>query len=336
MYSRYAKAAFGACAVAFVAAGLAAAQTTSQPDQPAGEQSAPAEPAAGASAAQSETQAGTEGGAQPGTEAKSAETKVKPEAGTVIATVDDTPITLADVIVMRQHLPEQYQQLPDEVLMNALVQQIVDQVMLEKAAKAEKLDEQRGVKIALRDQARAVLANAYMQQAIDKRVSDEAIEQVYKAQYADAKPVEEVHAAHILVEDEATAKDIKKQLDNGADFAALAAKYGSDSTASRGGDLGWFVHDQMVPEFADAVFAMKPGEISDPVKSPFGWHIIKMIGQREKPVPTLDQVRDQIMQDLEQKAQSDVIDEMRAKTDVEVMADKVPAAAIRSDDLIAE
>ncbi len=145
-----------------------------------------------------------------------------------------------------------------------------------------------------------------------------------------------MRAAHILVEDQAEAKDLKAQLDKGADFAALAAEHGTDGTASRGGELGWFVHEQMVPEFADAAFAMQPGEVSDPVQSPFGWHIIKLEERRERPVPPLAEVRDQIVEQLTQKAQADVLTEVRGAAEIELGAEEVPAAAIRADEMIAD
>src|SRR5690606_30914637 len=138
------------------------------------------------------------------------------------------------------------------------------------------------VQFALTNQERGVLASAYMEQAVTERLNDEAIEAAYQERYAGAEPVEEAHAAHILVEDEATAQEIREELDEGADFAALAAEHGTDGTASRGGDLGWFTHERMVPTFADAVFAMEAGTVAGPVETPFGWHVIKLFEKRQR------------------------------------------------------
>lgn len=330
MQSVFAKALLGACAAALSAAAIAQTAQTGQTGQTQEQgQAAPADQAAGAGSA-----SGT--GTQTGATAQANDSAANLSAGTVVATAGGTPITLGEIIVARRSLPPEYQQLPDEVLMGALVEQIANQVLLEQAAREAGLDQNPAVRLALANQARAVLASAYMEEAIANRVSPETIEAAYQQRFADAEPVEEVHAAHILVEDKETAQEIRTKLDEGADFAALAAEYGTDGTASRGGDLGWFVHGQMVPQFADAAFAMEPGTVSEPVQSPFGWHIIKLFERREQPMPPLEEVRDQIVDELSQNAQSAVLDEIRAGSPVERGADAVPPAAIRADELVAD
>ena len=255
---------------------------------------------------------------------------------TVVATVGDAEITLEQVIVIRQSLPEQYQNLPDEVLMNALVQQIADQMTL--AAKAEEAgyQDRNAVRLGLEAQRRAIMADAWMAQALLDRVSMEDVEAAYKERYTDQPPVEEVRAAHILVAEEEKAKELKAQLDAGADFAALAAEHGTDGTATRGGDLGWFEKAQMVPEFADAAFAMEAGTISDPVQTAFGWHLIKLDAKRDRPVPPLVEVRQQLIQELSQEAQQAVVEEARAGAEVKMVEDGVPASAIRADELLVD
>lgn len=322
------KSLLGACAAALLAGGAVIAQTTSdtagqaqdtaQQEQPQAQPTAeaPAQPAEGTAASDAE------GGDL--------------AASTVVASVAGTDITLGELIAARRSLPDEFQQLPDEVLMDALVEQIANQILLETAAKEAGLDQKPAVQLALRNQARAVLASAYMEQAIGQRVSDEAVQAAYEAAISSAEPVEEAHAAHILVEDEALAEEIKTKLDEGADFAALAAEHGTDGTASRGGDLGWFVHEQMVPQFADAVFAMEADTISDPVQTPFGWHVIKLFEKRERAQPTLDDVRDEIASQLAEGAQSEVLTEVREGVEVERDRKAVPASAIRADDLVAE
>jgi peptidyl-prolyl cis-trans isomerase C len=309
----------GACAAA-VLAGHAAGQSTAT-EQQAGQQGrqGPEQPAGPAEVA---------GSQEDGQAAASADT--------VLATVAGTPITLGELIAVRQGLPEQYQQLPDEVLMSALVEQLADQILLEQAARQAGLDQSRAIKLTQQNQARAVLAEAYMERTVDERVSEAAVQQAYDAEYGSAEPVEEVRAAHILVEDQAKAQELKAELDQGADFAALAAEHGTDGTAAGGGDLGWFVHGQMVPEFADAAFAMQPGEVSAPVQSPFGWHLIRLDERRERTAPPLADVRAQIVDELTQKAQTDVLAEMRAAAEIERGAGQVPASAIRADALIGE
>ena len=341
MQSLFAKSLLGACAAAFLAGGAAVAQTGAQtgtqPPAQSGGQAAGQEQMQ--QPAQDTGQAAAPNGDQKGTgnaATNAQQSGATFSADTVVATVGGTPITLGELIVARRSLPPEYQELPDEVLMSALVEQLANQALLEAAAREAGLDRKRAVQIAMDNQARAVLAGAYMEEEMARRVSPEAIEAAYQQRFADAEPVEEVHAAHILVEDEASAQEIKAKLDEGADFAELAAEYGTDGTASRGGDLGWFVHEQMVPQFADAAFAIEPGTISQPVQSPFGWHIIKLFERREQPVPPLDSVRDQLVQDLSQVAQSAILDEIRAGAVVERPAEAVPPSAVRADELVAE
>lgn len=349
MPSVLSKALLGACAAALLAGGAATAQTTGGPaTQPPGQgaespQTAPAGQAQGAEAAGQQGSAtdGTavEGGtAGPATEG-AAEGQAADDAlsaDTVVATVADTPITLGELVAARRALPAEFQQLPDEVLMDALIEQMANQLLLARAARAAGLDQDPAVQTALRNGERAVLASAFMEQAVTERVTDAAIEAAYHERFAGAEPVQEAHAAHILVEDEATAQEIKAKLDEGADFAALAAEHGTDGTASRGGDLGWFVHEQMVPEFADAVFAMEAGTVSEPVQTPFGWHVIKLFEFRDRPVPPLDAVRDQIAAELAEAAQTEILGEVREGLDLQRDGDSVPASAIRADDLLAE
>ena len=128
---------------------------------------------------------------------------------------------------------------------------------------------------------------------------------------------EEVHARHILVETEDEAKAILEQIKGGADFAELAKQKSKDPGASDGGDLGYFTKDQMVPEFSDVAFKMYPGQLSNPVKTQFGWHIIKLEDKRQRPVPDLDAVKDQIDQYLVRKAQSEYVGKLRQTAKVE-------------------
>ena len=257
-------------------------------------------------------------------------------ADTVVVTIDETPITLGEVIAVRQSLPEQYQELPDEVLMAALVQQLSDQQMLANAGHAAGLRNSVTVQLALRNQERAVMADAYMAQQLVSRVDDAAIQAAYDERFANAEPVQEVRAAHILVETQEQAAELKTQIEAGAEFATLAAEHGTDGTASRGGDLGWFSHEQMVPEFADAAFALDAGTVSDPVQSPFGWHLIKLEEKRDQPVPSLELVRDELVAQLTENAQRSLIEELRGSSAVKPPAEPVPDAAVREDGLIVE
>src|SRR6201992_2563316 len=142
---------------------------------------------------------------------------------------------------------------------------------------------------------------------------------------------QEVHARHILVETEDKAKEIKAQWDKGADFAELAKKESKDPGASDGGDLGFFTKDQMVPEFSAVAFSLEPGKISDPVKSQFGWHIIKVEEKRNRKAPDFDQVKAQIESYVTRKAQADYVAKLREGAKIERMDQAAADPAAKPD-----
>ena len=165
-----------------------------------------------------------------------------------------------------------------------------------------------------------------MESVLGKVAKDAATEDAMKKTYDEAakaqKPETEIHARHILVATEGDAQAALKRIKGGEDFAKVAKEVSKD-TGSDGGDLGWFTKDRMVPEFADAAFKLEPGQISDPVKSQFGWHIIQVEGKRQKTFPPFDQVKDQVARYVVQKAQSDLIVKLRKDAKIERMT---PAA----------
>jgi len=167
-----------------------------------------------------------------------------------------------------------------------------------------------------------------LQEETKAAITDDALRQTYNDALKSAGGQEEVHARHILVENEDEAKTILDQLKGGADFATLAKEKSKDPGAAEGGDLGFFTKDQMVPEFADVAFKMYPGQLSNPVKTQFGWHIIKVEDKRTKQPPEFEKVKDQIEAFLARKAQTDFITKLRQTAKVERLdkpADQKPA-----------
>jgi peptidyl-prolyl cis-trans isomerase C len=226
---------------------------------------------------------------------------VVPEGGAnaVIATVNGKAITLGHLIVLRANLPEQYQNLPDDVLYKGILNQLIQQAALAQSAEP---------KITLRDtlaienDQRGYLAGVALQGVAEAAVTDEALQKAYDAKFANAVETKEYHAAHILVATEEEAKDLKAQIDAGASFAELAKAHSSDGAAANGGDLGWFSQGMMVKPFEDAVLAMEVGKVSDPVQTQFGWHLINLTETRIKAAPTLDEMRDELASEIEQAA----------------------------------
>jgi peptidyl-prolyl cis-trans isomerase C len=251
-----------------------------------------------------------------------------------LAEVDGVTLTLGELIAIRRELPEQYQSLPDEVLFNGIVDQLIDQMLLAQAGRKAGIDKRPSVALNLLNQERAVVADAYLRREVTARATPEAVEALYNERYVSAPPEEEVHAGHILVDSEEKAANLKAQLDGGADFAALAAEHGTDGTASKGGELGWFVRGDMVPEFAEAAFAMDPGTISAPVQTPFGWHLIKLDERRERTAPTLEEVQGALMGEVIQQSQLAVLEELRGQATIVKPELPLPPQSIRDDQML--
>lgn len=253
---------------------------------------------------------------------------------TVLARVGEMEITLGEVIAHRQTLPDQFQQLPDEVLLESILSQMIDHTLLKQAAQDAGLDRETAFRIALLNTHREVMARAFLARAAQQAVSEEALAEAYAAQFTDQPAVPEVRSSHILIEDKSFADEIKAQLDAGADFASLAEKYSSDATASRGGDRGWLAYADMVPEYGDTVNGMSTGEIVGPVETPFGWHIIRVDGKRDRPVPSLAEVEPMLIAEIRKRVERETLETLRNAVSVKRLTDDVPAQAVRADALI--
>ncbi|SEV90956.1 peptidyl-prolyl cis-trans isomerase C [Aliiroseovarius sediminilitoris] len=217
---------------------------------------------------------------------------------TVIATVNGEDITMAHLVAARASLPEQFQQLPDDVLLPGIVEQLIQQAVLGQAMG----ELSNRAEIRLENQRRELAANEKVEEVISGAVTDEALQAAYDTEYANAEPTQEFSAAHILVETEDKAKELIEELDGGADFAELAKENSTGPSGPNGGDLGWFTAGMMVKPFEDAVMGLEAGAISAPVQTQFGWHVIKLNETRMKGAPTLDEVRDELSAKVENDA----------------------------------
>ena len=199
-----------------------------------------------------------------------------------------------------------------------LVDYMVDLRVGAQAAEAAKIGDTPDFKRKLAYFRDKLLLDDYLEQEAKRAATPEAEHAIYDQTVKLMKPEEEVHARHILVDNEAEAKKIAARIKGGEDFAKVAAETSKDpGSKAEGGDLGWFTKDRMVPDFANAAFAMKPGQVSDPVKTQFGWHVIKVEEKRTKPQPTFDELKEQIDQHLIRKAQQDMILKLRSEAKIE-------------------
>jgi peptidyl-prolyl cis-trans isomerase C len=237
----------------------------------------------------------------------------------LLATVNGMEIHLSDIQKAAQNAPQQLQQMPPNQLFPLLLNQEIDRDALLVAAREENLEKQPAVAASMAHAANISLENAYVQQHVGSAVTDAAVKAEYEKNYAGKPGPEQVEARHILVKTQAEAEAIINQLNHGANFAALAEKDSIDPGAKNGGELGWFTKDEMVPAFADAAFALKPGQYTKtPVHSQFGWHVILVQGRRTAPAPALADVQDQIRQSLADQAIQNTLAAARAKVKITI------------------
>jgi len=194
---------------------------------------------------------------------------------------------------------------------------LIDMKIVAKAAEDKKVADSDDFKKRMAFTRNRLLMDSLLASEGKAATTDEAMKKVYEEASKQISGEQEVRARHILVETEDEAKGIVEELKKGADFAELAKKKSKDPGASDGGDLGFFTKEQMVPEFSAAAFALEPGKISDPVKSQFGWHVIKVEEKRNRKPPDFDQVKGQIETYVTRKAQAEYVGKLREAAKVE-------------------
>jgi len=257
--------------------------------------------------------------------AKPAAAAPKPAAGgsaladdPVVARANGKEFKRSDVIALLQQLDPQVQQMPLQMIYPQLVDQLIQAQLVTEAGYKAKLQDSADVKKRLKQAEEQFVQQAWLKAEIDKKMSPDKIKAAYDKWVKENPPQDEVRASHILVKTKEEADAIIKQLKGGADFAKLAAEKGTDGTKEQGGDLGYFTKDRMVPEFANAAFAMKVGDVSTaPVQSEFGFHVIKLADKRKQVPPTLDQATPQLRQMVAQEIAEDVVKGLEKTAKVE-------------------
>ncbi|RFC66322.1 peptidylprolyl isomerase [Fulvimarina endophytica] len=236
---------------------------------------------------------------------------------TVVATIGDEDITEADLAAAQSEIGADFQRLPEEQRKLAVLAALIDIKAL--ALEAEKASMQDDEKTAatidfLKER---TLHNAYFAKEGVETVSDEEVRARYDKEISAMEPVEEVHARHILLDNEADARAVIKELQDGADFAELARQRSKGPTGGNGGDLGFFSAGQMVPPFEAAAFALEPGSFTtDPVETQFGWHVIKVEEKRQAEPPTFEEVEDQVRRAVLQEKYVSLVGEAREELGV--------------------
>ena len=237
---------------------------------------------------------------------------------TVVAIVDGVAVHRSELEEVARGLPEQFRQMPLQVLYGILLDRVIDFRLLANEAERREVADDPAVEAALARARADVLRDALVQQRIREETTADKLRERYEGlKQSENFAKEEVHARHILTESEEEAKAVIEELQGGADFAALAAQRSVGPSAQGGGDLGFFRREQMVPEFAEAAFALEPGEITtEPVQTQFGWHVIKVLDRRTAE-PTFAESEPQLRQELAREIVTALVADLREDAEIE-------------------
>jgi peptidyl-prolyl cis-trans isomerase C len=241
------------------------------------------------------------------------------DANPVLAKVNGSEIRQSDVTLAEEELGQSLAQMDPATKKENVLSFLIDMKIVSKAAEDKKIENSDEFKKRLAFARSRLLMDNLLATEGKAATTDEAMKKVYDDASKQITSEEEVHARHILVPTEEEAKKVEDELKKGADFAELAKKESKDPGASDGGDLGFFTKEQMVPEFSKVAFSLEPGKISDPVKTQFGWHIIKVEEKRPRKAPDFAQVKPQIEQYVTRKAEADYVAKLRQTAKVERM-----------------
>jgi len=256
-----------------------------------------------------------------------------PSIKTVLASVDGTDITVGHVIAFRGRLPQQYQDLPDDVLLQGIVEQLIQQTVLMNAIRRQ-LDTRTA--LGLENERRSFLASEMLARVSERAITEEELKTAYQERYDSAVPDQEFDASHILVKTREEADEIVVLLQGGADFATVARERSTGPSGPNGGALGWFGKGDMVPPFEAAVLTLAVGEVSTPVETQFGWHVVRLNDMRDVKIPTLDDIRPNLTMELQQRAVEAEIARLTAEADVVRAEVDVDPAIIRDVSLFAD
>ena len=216
---------------------------------------------------------------------------------TVLVSVNGEDITVGNIISFQSRLSDQYQSMEDSVLFDGILKQLIQQTILSQKVNIHS----DRIKYALENQTRAFLSTELVGNLSETEVIESEIESLYVKFSTDIERKKEYNASHILVETETEAEELLLSIKNGADFSELAKTYSTGPSGAQGGNLGWFGQGAMVPAFENVVIKLKIDELSVSVQTQFGWHLIKLNDVRKTPVPTIEEVRKELITEIKKK-----------------------------------
>ncbi len=240
-------------------------------------------------------------------------------ASGVVAKANGIDITESEIAFAEAEVGAEIAGLPVESRRRVLVEYLVEAHLFAEAAEKNQLGKGKDYEDRIAYYKLRALRDAYYEKKVRDAVTEPQAKAAYDEQIAKLAPEPEVRARHILVKTEQEAKDLIKSLKSGGDFTELAKKSSDGPSSQTGGDLGYFSRGQMVKPFEDAAFATDKGQITAPVQTEFGWHVIKVEDKRNRPVPAFEEVKDQLVASLIQNRLKTVVQELRAPAKVEII-----------------
>lgn len=241
------------------------------------------------------------------------------QKGEVIARIDGTEITQEDLETARAEIGEELSRIPAEDRRWRLVQYLIESQMMADAAEKEGLANSPEFKKRLDYYRDRALRDLYMEKKVRSNVTEAQAKALYDEQVAKLEPQTEIRARHVLVETESEALDVVERHNRGEDFAELAKELSKGPSGADGGDLGYFTEGQMVKQFEETAFALEKGEVSDPVKTEYGWHVIKLEDKRQQTPPAFKEVKEQLMSVLVRQEAEKAIGKLRKNSEVEIV-----------------
>ena len=248
---------------------------------------------------------------------------------TEVANVNGKVLTLAHLIAEVASLSPEYLDLSDEYLYDNLLEKLVNEMLL-----SEKAEGSYSTAILIENQTRAVRASEYIENLLLDIPTYDDLVILYEETIGNYTPETEYSASHILVVTKDEAEDISERLSEGENFVTLASELSIGPSAKNGGSLGWFIPGQMVPEFEAAVLSLEIGMVSRPIETKFGWHIIKLDGERIKTAPTLEELRPQLEVELKEQFLKSKLEELKKEADINYIDTGVDKAIIKDSNLL--
>ncbi len=242
---------------------------------------------------------------------------------TEVAEIDGTKIYLSDVerTAASQGLIEEGSPLtPGQPIFQKVLDELIDQRLLALDALRQSLDQEDETRRRLAAARERILGNILVENHLKNTVNETTIRRMYDEQASLRDRGDEVQARHILLKNEETAREIAKKLKDGEDFAALAREISEDEgSRDKGGNLGYFTNDMLEAKFTQVAFNTQKGEISDPFKTEYGWHILQVQNRRKAPQPTFEEMRSEILNFMTYDEIQNILKSLRAQGDIKLL-----------------